>query len=122
MIELVLVMLAVQTKHLLLDWIWQPPWEWRNKGTYGHAGGLFHAGKNGAGTAVCMVPLCDDLASAFLVLFADALVHYHVDWVKMNINRRMGWTATTHNEFWQLTGLDQWAHQVTYLAILAALI
>jgi len=53
------------------------------------------------------------------VLILDFVAHYHVDWAKMNINRAMGWGATTHNEFWWLTGLDQWLHQMTYLCLVA---
>ena len=50
----------------------------------------------------------------------EFFVHYLIDYAKMKINRIKGWTATTHNEFWQLTGLDQLLHQLTYVFILYA--
>lgn len=35
----------------------------------------------------------------------------------MNLNRRLGWSPTTHEQFWWLLGLDQWLHNMTYAAI-----
>jgi len=118
MIEAVLLMLMLQVKHLVVDWCWQPPYEWQNKGFYGHWGGVRHALKNAVGTALCFVPFVG-LPMVLTVLVIDFLVHYHVDFAKMNINRRMGWGPNTHAEFWMLTGADQAAHQLTYVALIA---
>jgi hypothetical protein len=40
----------------------------------------------------------------------------------MNVNARMGWTATTHEQFWWLLGLDQLLHVLTYILIIALVI
>jgi ribulose 1,5-bisphosphate carboxylase large subunit-like protein len=45
----------------------------------------------------------------------DMVIHYHVDWAKMNINKKYGWKADTHEAFWILLGLDQLAHAATYV-------
>lgn len=112
--NLLIFMLVIQFKHLIIDWIWQPPYEYKNKGTYMHPGGLIHAIKNGAGTALCFLPFVDP--QTFVEIFLiDAVVHYHIDWAKMNINRSMGWGPTTHEEFWMLTGMDQFMHQACYI-------
>ena len=89
---------------------------WSNKGTYGHYGGLVHAGLNALGTAI----ICSYFYGYFLLVFmVDFFAHYHIDWAKMNINRITGWSPNSHPQFWWLTGFDQFLHQVTYLGILA---
>lgn len=116
--EVILLMLMLQVKHLVVDWCWQPAYEWKNKGTYGHLGGIRHALKNAIGTGLCFwifVPL----PLALIVMVLDGVIHYHVDYCKMNINARKGWGPTTHNEFWWLTGADQFAHQVCYIFLIA---
>lgn len=115
--EIMALLLLLQVKHLVVDWCWQPPYEWQNKGTYGHLGGIRHAGKNAVGTMLCFLPFTASIHVLAVVLVVDFLVHYHVDWFKMNINRVKGWGPTTHPEFWYLTGADQFAHQVTYLLL-----
>jgi hypothetical protein len=46
-------------------------------------------------------------------------IHYHIDWAKMNLNARMGWSANTHEQFWWLLGLDQYLHALTYIGLIA---
>lgn len=118
---LVVALIVLQVKHVIIDWVLQPPWMWQNKGKLGHPGGLTHAGLNAWGTSAVLTyffPL-----SGFLWIFiADFLAHYTIDYCKMNINRIKGWEATTHAEFWWLTGIDQFLHQVTYLVIIYKLL
>lgn len=107
-------------KHFIVDFLLQFKYQWSNKGTYGHPGGLLHAGLHGVGTAACLLMFSwEDIL--FLALM-DAVFHYHIDWAKMNINAKLGWTPTTHEEFWWLLGLDQLLHMLTYLAIIALVI
>jgi hypothetical protein len=111
------IFILLQMKHLLIDWMWQPAYEWKNKGTYGHPGGLIHALKNGLGTALCFAPFVYGYQVPIIFLM-DYLIHYHIDWAKMNLNRAYGWGPLTHNEFWWLTGLDQFLHQMTYVMLI----
>lgn len=118
---MVFAMVLIQVKHLVIDWIWQPPYECMNKHLYGHWGGIRHALKNAIGTGLALYIGCLGHAPWLLCLWlaaVDFVVHYHIDWSKMNINRKMGWGPTTHEQFWWLTGADQFAHQATYLALL----
>ena len=50
---------------------------------------------------------------------ADFLLHYHIDWAKMNLNKKLGYGPTTHEQFWWLLGLDQLLHALTYLGLTA---
>lgn len=104
-------------KHFVVDYLLQFKYQWSNKGTYGHPGGLLHAGLHGIGTFLCLVVFFGS-AEAYVAGMVDAAIHYHIDWAKMNINKRMGWTPTTHEQFWWLLGLDQLLHSLTYLAII----
>lgn len=116
MLTVLLVLALLQTKHLLVDWVWQPPYEHQNKGTYGHWGGIRHALKNAIGTGLCLALLVDS-AFAFWLAFLDFVIHYHIDWCKVNLNRGFQLCPTRHPQFWWLTGLDQYLHQVTYLGL-----
>lgn len=55
--------------------------------------------------------------AAALALF-EFIVHYHIDWAKMNINRKMGW-KDENSEFWVLLGADQLLHYLTYVLMVA---
>jgi hypothetical protein len=119
------ILLGLQAKHFLFDFVFQSDWQVRNKGRYGHPGGLVHAGLHGTGTLV--VGLLATLAgaiglgTAILLAIADALIHYHVDWSKAQISRRMKLTPDRH-AFWIALGADQAAHHFTYLALIGWLV
>ena len=107
------------TKHCIVDFPLQTKYQWSNKGTYLHPGGLLHVGLHGVATWLCFYWYAP--AAALLLAWIDALIHYHVDWSKMNLNARLGWAPTTHEQFWWLLGLDQLLHALTYLAIVACI-
>jgi hypothetical protein len=107
------------TKHFIVDFPLQTPFQWMNKGTYGHLGGILHSVLHGAATILILLFFTDPVTAAALGA-ADSFVHYHIDWAKMNINKKMGWAANTHAEFWTLMGLDQWLHALTYILIAAS--
>jgi hypothetical protein len=121
----ILALLLIQVKHLVIDWIWQPPFEHTNKHLYGHWGGVRHAVKNAIGTGLAIwagflfaVPV----ATVLLLIAVDFVIHYHCDWSKMNLNRYWKLGPLTHPQFWWLTGADQFVHQITYLGLIAFVI
>ncbi len=120
-VYLVLLMLfAFQVKHFVCDWLYQPPYMWQNKGTWSHLGGILHSGFHAVGTAILLVCFGGMYVPGIATIcFLEFLVHYHIDWAKMNINKRMGWGPLTHEQFWILTGFDQFLHQITYIGIVA---
>jgi hypothetical protein len=113
--ELFLIFLLF-TKHFIVDFPLQKEYQWRNKGTYGHPGGLLHAGLHGIATWACFAWI-DPTAGVGLGVI-DALLHYHIDWAKMNLNAKMGWGPSTHEEFWILLGVDQYLHAITYFFLI----
>lgn len=113
-IELLLLLLLF-TKHLIVDFPLQVPYHYQNKGTYGHMGGIEHAFFHGASTFI--VFLIVGWPVAIIAGLIDMVLHYHIDWAKMNLNKKLGYGPTTHEQFWWLLGLDQYLHAVTYIML-----
>lgn len=113
--QVIATLLLLFTKHLIVDFPLQGKYQWSNKGTYGHKGGLLHAGMHGIGT-VLVFSILDPL-SAIIAGVIDAFVHYHIDWAKVYINKALKWGPTTHEEFWWLLGFDQYLHTLTYISL-----
>jgi hypothetical protein len=97
----VLLLALFGIKHFIVDFLLQKKYQYANKGIYGHPGGLLHAGLHALGTGLVLW-LFAPLDWIVLMMLFDAVIHYHVDWAKTNINKRFGWTAATHDEFWWL--------------------
>lgn len=110
---------AFIVKHTIADFIYQPEFQWKNKGTYGHPGGIVHSLQHVALSAIIMGFI--GVIFPWLLLF-EFLVHYHTDWLKMNLNKHFGWKAETHSQFWILTGLDQMIHMLTYVAMVFVMV
>jgi hypothetical protein len=113
---------VLMVKHALADFYLQTPYQYLNKGTYGHPGGLLHAAIHMALTPfVYLVLLPGSVLLAGSIALGEFLVHYHVDWLKEQILRRNELTTQTPG-FWHALGTDQLIHGLTYLVIVAVLI
>ena len=99
--ETLILISLLFAKHFVVDFPLQGRYQWSNKGTYGHPGGLLHATFHGMGTWLCFAWF-SPLAAIYLSLI-DAFVHYHIDWAKMNLNARMGWAPNTPVSYTHLT-------------------
>lgn len=113
---LMLALVALQLKHFVCDFLLQTPYQLRNKGTYGHPGGILHAGIHAVGTLPALFILGAGPGMIAAVIVAEFVVHYHADWGKEQFGRRMKLTPA-NALFWQALGFDQLVHQLTYVAI-----
>lgn len=105
-------------KHFFCDFPLQAcAWMYRNKGSYGHAGGLTHSAIHGVGTFSVLVFWLG--ADAWIFALIDTIVHYHIDWAKMNVSIKFDLKADNSEWFWILLGFDQLLHHLTYFAIVA---
>lgn len=107
-----LVFFLLQVKHFLADFVWQTDQMVQEKGTYGAKYGIYHSLIQSAGTFVAFAWIHPALG--VITAFLDFLAHYHIDWAKMNINKHWHYTPA-QKEFWLWLGLDQLAHQLTYV-------
>jgi hypothetical protein len=104
-------------KHFICDFPLQAnPWLYRNKGTYMHPGGIAHACIHALGTLLVLAPFIGSLSMLYAAI--DMLVHYHIDWAKMNISKRYDLQPNNSERFWILLGFDQLLHHITYFAII----
>lgn len=104
-------------KHFVCDFPLQAfSWLYLNKGKYLHPGGITHAAIHSAGTMLVLSPFLGLAAWKFALV--DLLVHYHIDWAKMNLTRKHDLKPDNSEWFWILLGLDQWLHGLTYFAII----
>lgn len=110
------LLLLLQFKHAVADGPLQTLWMLREKGLYGKPGGLLHAGIHGAGAAIVLFA-CDMAAPIVIALAAgDAILHYHIDFAKETLVRRLDWTRDK-SAFWWALQTDQMLHQFTYVGM-----
>jgi hypothetical protein len=110
-----------QLKHVICDYFLQTTNQILNKGLYGHPAGLIHAGIHAVGSVPVFLIYPTKWPIALLILAFEFIAHYHIDWLKNDISARYGWEPKD-KQYWWAMGLDQLAHQATYLAMTLALV
>jgi hypothetical protein len=118
---LVAALVLLQVKHFLFDFVFQTQYQLRNKGTYGHPGGLLHAGLHALGSLPAILLLLPRTGLLVGIVIAEFAVHYHVDWLKERAMKRNGWKVEDSG-FWFALGADQLTHHLTYTAMLCVLV
>lgn len=112
-------------KHFIVDFPMQTERMVDEKGTYGSYGGLMHSGLHGWATMIVVtafLPLITgwEVVAAgiigIVIGLADAVAHYHIDWVKMNLGRDF---TIKDKMYWTLLGLDQMLHYLTYILLIS---
>jgi hypothetical protein len=112
---LVAVLIVLQIKHFFCDYPFQSVYMLTNKGIYLHPGGILHAGLHALGSTAAFLVVTPTLPLGLAIVIGEFVVHYHLDWAKDQINRRMKLTAAMR-EFWWAIGADQLIHHLTYIA------
>jgi hypothetical protein len=116
--DLTLFLVLFQVKHYLADFRLQTGWMAANKGRYGHPSGLLHAGLHGVLSLPILLWFSLPLELALTLTLTETVIHYHIDWTKSRLVRQRAVTETDPR-FWHYLGLDQAAHQLTYIALFA---
>jgi hypothetical protein len=111
-----LILTLLFIKHWFADFVVQYPYMVEQKGTYGAEGGIHHSLIHSVLTWLVMYALLQNTAIAVFTALFDFVAHYHIDWLKMNINRWRN-LSIKDNEFWMWLGADQLAHCLTYIVI-----
>lgn len=120
MVSLILCLLFLQVKHVIIDYVLQTQDQIHRKGTYGDWVGFTHSLQHGIGTLGVVAIFGRDLSPLLFIGIPvlDTILHYNIDWTKMNF----GCKDMSNKLFWWHLGIDQFAHQVTYLFIAFAII
>jgi hypothetical protein len=109
-----------QLKHYLCDFVLQTSSQVQAKGTYGAPGGLRHAGLHAIGSIPALFMLTRSLLTILALIAIEFVLHYHVDFTKARVDAARGWTVADQ-QYWIVFGLDQFVHQLTYLAFVFVL-
>lgn len=110
-----ILLVLLQFKHWYIDFVDQDMEEVNHKGIFLHWLGMKHSLKQGFGTYICisLIVGSEYWMYALALAWVDFGIHYLVDWAKMNFGNR----DIQNPKFWAHLGLDQMAHQLTYLWI-----
>lgn len=108
---------ALTFKHFLADFVLQRDYQFRNKGHYGHPGGVLHASIHAVGTLVSFVWFAP-IECAVMLAGIDLVVHYHLDYAKARVNKHMKLNPNEGAQYWMLFGFDQFLHHMTYVGLL----
>lgn len=114
-------MLAFQIKHFICDFVLQTSYQYKNKGFYGHLGGIIHAGLHVIGSIPALWLLTHNLETIGILLLVEFLIHYHMDWLKVRTDRIYA-LSDRQQAYWVLFGFDQFVHQLTYLGMIYAVL
>ena len=85
-------LVLLEVKHFICDFVAQGAYQVRNKGAYGHPGGLLHAGLHGIASLPAILVLTTSPLLIAALVVGEFVVHYHVDWLKAAITRLRGLT------------------------------
>jgi len=118
LVTLLVVLSAFQLKHLICDFLLQTRYQVENKGFYGDIGGLAHATCHLLFSIPVLLILTQSVPLIAPALIFEFFVHYHMDWFKARLVRLKNW-STLDYPYWIAFGVDQFVHQMTYVAMLA---
>lgn len=110
----------LQAKHFIFDFVVQTVYQRRNKGTYGHPGGILHAGLHAFGSLPAILLCGTSTILTVALVIGEFIVHYHADWLKERVMKTTGWKAD-NDGYWIALGADQLVHHLTYTAMLWAI-
>lgn len=115
--EILVLLLLLQIKHYYADFVIQTYMQTVKKGVWLNPVGISHSLDHVWGTLVALLLFNFFIpVSAGLILvigFLEGLIHYVIDFVKV----RYGIKDLTKPLFWNQFGMDQLAHQITYIII-----
>lgn len=123
-------MAGLLIKHFIVDGPLQVRYQYANKGNYKHPGGYVHAGLHGLGTLIVISHFFPMIAPPLIILgvsLLDMTLHYIIDWLKVNIVDKYGWSKMNvaekrlevySNNYFHALMADQLLHGLTYVLIL----
>lgn len=115
--DILILLLLLQIKHWYADFKIQTYAQTVHKGIYRDPIGISHTLDHVYLSLVVMAvfsllfPI--NLCLVIPIVLLEGILHYHIDWIKVHY----GIKDHTKPLFWNQFGLDQLAHQATYLAM-----
>ena len=117
---LLLALLSLlQIKHMFADFFLQTPKMLSGRGTYFHMGRAQHAAVHAVGSVLVFIVMGVAIIPTLIIALLEWVIHFHIDWAKGRHSERNP-TTPIEAGYWYAFGIDQAAHQFTYLAMGAA--
>lgn len=115
------LLIGLQLKHFIADYLMQPGWILGGKGDLHQLGGYVHAAIHGVFSIVVLLVFSTPLWLVGTLFVAECLVHYVLDYAKIHYSRGVD-IERDASRYWALHGLDQFFHQVTYAVMIYAVV
>jgi hypothetical protein len=117
--EILILLCLLQVKHFYADFVIQTYAQTVRKGIYRDLCGISHS-LDHVWTSLVVLLIFSlvhpvPAGTILLVTVIEGVIHYHIDWAKVHF----GIKDQTKPLFWNQFGLDQLAHQLTYLGLAA---
>jgi hypothetical protein len=117
-LQLLILTILLQTKHCYADFVLQTYMQTVKKGVWLHPVGISHSLDHGYCTLIALLIFSIFAPISPLVMLTvtaiEIIIHYIIDFSKV----KYGSKDNTKPIFWTQFGLDQLAHQFTYIAFI----
>ncbi len=114
--SLLKLLLLLQLKHVLADFCLQWPFMLIGHARYLHAGRAVHCLVHVVFTGVVLLVMPTPAALIAAIVLVEWVVHFHIDWLKAMHGQATQYD-TADRRYWIAFGMDQLAHQLTYIAL-----
>ncbi|MEW2912931.1 DUF3307 domain-containing protein [Leisingera sp. JC11] len=114
--SVLLLLCALQVKHLFADFFLQTPKMLSGRCAYAHMGRAQHAGVHIVGSALIFLLFGAPMMFILVLAVLEWVVHFHIDFGKARFSERKKLNPQ-QAMFWQAMGSDQALHQLTYIAM-----
>jgi hypothetical protein len=111
------LLIGLEVKHFVADYVLQPGWILAGKGNIFHPGGYAHAGIHAALSLVILLAVGTPIGLALALFAGEFVLHYVLDYSKIQYSKGVH-VENMPARFWALHGIDQLAHQLTYIAMI----
>ena len=116
--EILILLLLLQIKHYYADFAIQTYQQTVRKGIYRDLVGISHSLDHvwSSIIALLLFSFIHPISPVVMLLLpvVEGIVHYHIDWTKVHFGSK----DLTKPVFWNQFGLDQLAHQLTYIGMI----
>ncbi len=110
------LLIGLEVKHFVADYLLQPGWILAGKGNIFHPGGYAHAGVHAVMSLVVLLLVGTPIGLAAAICAGEFVLHYALDYSKIQYSKGVH-VESQPARFWALHGIDQLAHQLTYVAM-----
>lgn len=114
-----LLLVLLQVKHMFADFYLQTPKMLSGRGVYFHVGRAQHALVHVLGSVVVFLIFGAPLSFILVICALEWIIHFNIDFAKASYSDKKK-LQPDQAAFWRAAGLDQFLHNLTYVAMVWA--